>query len=141
MMQWTYQVQVLKEMNKMSHSIHQLQQHHKVQIPIVKTQDVKQPSGSSFKDILFENQNLKVSKHAKQRMDERNIKLNDTQWNAITEKMGEAKGKGVTDSLVLTNEAALLVSTKNNTVVTAMDREEATSKIFTNINGTILINE
>ncbi|UZD14903.1 flagellar protein [Virgibacillus natechei] len=107
----------------------------------MKKQDVKQSSGTPFRDVLSEQQNLKVSKHAKQRMDERNIQLNDTQWSAITEKMGEAKGKGVTDSLVLTNEAALLVSTKNNTVVTAMDREEATSKIFTNINGTILIND
>ncbi|MBP1968096.1 flagellar operon protein [Virgibacillus natechei] len=125
----------------MDHPIHQLQQHHNVQIPAMKKQDVKQSSGTPFRDVLSEQQNLKVSKHAKQRMDERNIQLNDTQWSAITEKMGEAKGKGVTDSLVLTNEAALLVSTKNNTVVTAMDREEATSKIFTNINGTILIND
>ena len=46
---------------------------------------------------------------------------------------------GVTDSLVLTKEAALVVSAKNNTVITAMGRDEASSQIFTNINGTILI--
>lgn len=125
----------------MDHPIHHLQQHHNVQMPTLTRQSVKQPSGSNFRDILADQQNVKISKHARQRMDERNIQLNENQWSAITEKMDEAKGKGVTDSLVLTNEAALLVSTKNNTVVTALNRDEATSRIFTNINGTILINE
>ncbi|MFD1037982.1 TIGR02530 family flagellar biosynthesis protein [Virgibacillus byunsanensis] len=125
----------------MDHRIHQLQQHHTVQYPTVKKENVKKAPTVDFKDILSEQQNLKISKHAQERMDERNIQLNEKQWNAITEKMGEARGKGVTDSLVVTDNAALLVSTKNNTVVTVMNREEATSRIFTNINGTILINE
>lgn len=55
--------------------------------------------------------------------------------------MNEAKQKGVRDSVVILNDAALLVSAKNNTVVTAMDREEATEKVFTNIDGTILIDK
>lgn len=55
--------------------------------------------------------------------------------------MNEAKQKGVTDSLIMADDAALLVNTKNNTVVTAMDRDEAASKIFTNINGAIVINK
>ncbi|WP_163971227.1 TIGR02530 family flagellar biosynthesis protein [Oceanobacillus halotolerans] len=125
----------------MDHRIHSIQPHHTVHIPNVKKQESKQSSNLNFRDILQQQQDLKVSKHAQQRMDERNIQLNEKQWNTITAKIGEAKQKGVTDSLVLTNDTALLVSTKNNTVVTAMNREEATSKIFTNINGTILINE
>ncbi|UJL47942.1 flagellar protein [Virgibacillus sp. NKC19-16] len=125
----------------MDHPIHQLQQHHKVQMPTVKKQSAGQSSDIYFREILADKQNLKISKHAQQRMNERNIYLNESQWSAITEKMDEAKGKGVTDSLVLTNDAALLVSTKNNTIVTALNREEATSRIFTNINGAIVINE
>ncbi|PEZ81367.1 hypothetical protein CN380_10640 [Bacillus sp. AFS017274] len=35
----------------------------------------------------------------------------------------------------------LLVSTKNNKVITVMDRDEATSQIFTNINGTIILDK
>ncbi|PJH69376.1 flagellar protein, partial [Salmonella enterica subsp. enterica serovar Typhimurium] len=34
-----------------------------------------------------------------------------------------------------------IVNAKNNTVVTAMDKQEATSRIFTNINATILMDE
>ena len=46
---------------------------------------------------------------------------------------------GVKESLVLVDDAALIVSAKNNTVITAMNRAEATAQIFTNINGTILM--
>ncbi|SDQ60568.1 flagellar operon protein [Virgibacillus subterraneus] len=120
--------------------INQLQQHHAMPLPPVRKTETKNES-TNFKDILAEIHHPKVSKHAKERLNERNITISETQWQAISEKMTEAKHKGVTDSLVVTDNAALLVSTKNNTVVTAMNKEEATSKIFTNINGTILINE
>lgn len=124
----------------MDHRIHQLQQHHAMPLPTVKKPDSKSES-NSFKDILAGAQELKVSKHAKERLIERNISIDEKQWQEISQKMGEAKQKGVTDSLVLTNDAALLVSMKNDTVVTAMNKAEATSRVFTNINGTILINE
>ncbi|MFB4167492.1 TIGR02530 family flagellar biosynthesis protein [Virgibacillus sp. JSM 102003] len=120
--------------------INQLQQHHAMPLPLVKKTETKNES-ASFKDILAGVQHPKISKHAKERLSERNITISETQWQAISEKMTEAKQKGVTDSLVVTDNAALLVSTKNNTVVTAMQKEEAISKIFTNINGTILIQD
>ncbi|MGY0691563.1 TIGR02530 family flagellar biosynthesis protein [Virgibacillus sp. FSP13] len=123
----------------MDHRIHQTQVN-KPLFPTVNRPVTKQSSSANFKDILSDVQ-VKVSKHAKERLNERNITIHENEWQQITNKMAEAKQKGVTDSLVLTKDAALLVSTKNNTVVTAMNRDEATSKIFTNINGTILINE
>ncbi|WP_106497620.1 TIGR02530 family flagellar biosynthesis protein [Lentibacillus sp. Marseille-P4043] len=123
----------------MDHRIHQTQVN-KPLFPTVNRPVTKQSSSANFKDILSDVQ-VKVSKHAKERLNERNITIHENEWQQITTKMAEAKQKGVTDSLVLTKDAALLVSTKNNTVVTAMNRDEATSKIFTNINGTILINE
>jgi flagellar operon protein len=121
----------------MTHRIQQLHQHYHIQQP----QQLNKQTSSDFKDVLSSLQDVKISKHAKQRLEERNIHIDDNQWQLIGEKMSEAKQKGVTDSLVVMNNAALLVSTKNNTVVTAMDREEATTRVFTNINGTILINE
>ncbi|WP_099158101.1 TIGR02530 family flagellar biosynthesis protein [Virgibacillus ndiopensis] len=124
----------------MDHRIHQIQSH-ALQFPEVKKPVNKQYPQTSFKDVLLDVQSLKVSKHAKERLNERNITIDDKEWQTISEKMVEARHKGVTDSLVITNKAALLVSAKNNTVVTAMNRDEASSKIFTNINGTIVINE
>jgi flagellar operon protein len=116
-------------------------QQHALSIPAVKRSE-KSSQLANFKDILAqEQQELKISKHAQERLNERNITIDDNQWKIIESKMKEAKQKGITDSLVVMNEAALLVSAKNNTVVTALDRNEATGRIFTNINGTILINE
>lgn len=82
---------------------------------------------------------LTISKHAKQRLEQRGIQINDAKWEQIGVKVNEAKKMGVKDSLILLDEAALIVSAKNNTVITAMNREEATSQIFTNINGTIVM--
>ncbi|MCM3704192.1 MULTISPECIES: TIGR02530 family flagellar biosynthesis protein [Cytobacillus] len=82
---------------------------------------------------------LIVSKHAKQRLQQRGIDISAERWGKIEEKVQEAKQMGVKESLVLLEEAALIVSAKNNTVITAMDRKEAQTQIFTNINGTIIL--
>lgn len=82
---------------------------------------------------------LLVSKHAEERLKQRNIHISSENWTKIEEKVSEAKKMGIKDSLVLLPEAALIVSAKNQTVITALDREEAASQIFTNINGTIVL--
>lgn len=84
---------------------------------------------------------LIVSKHAKQRLHQRGIQITDERWQQIEKKLQEAKKMGVKESLVLLKDAALIVSAKNNTVITAMDREEAGAQIFTNINGTIILDQ
>lgn len=83
---------------------------------------------------------LKVSKHANQRLIDRNIHISEAQWQLINDKVAEARSKGVKDSLVLMDQAALIVSAKNATVITAMDRSEANNQLFTNIDGTIVLN-
>ena len=82
---------------------------------------------------------LKISKHANDRLIERNIHISDAEWAHVTEKVNEAKLKGVKESLVLMDQAALIVSAKNSTVITAMDRMEAKDQLFTNIDGTIVL--
>ncbi|MGR3763865.1 TIGR02530 family flagellar biosynthesis protein [Rossellomorea sp. NS-SX7] len=82
---------------------------------------------------------MQISKHAKARMEQRGISISPQKWEEIGEKVREAKSKGVQESLVLLKDAALIVSARNQTVITALDRQEANSQIFTNINGTILI--
>nr|WP_156647192.1 TIGR02530 family flagellar biosynthesis protein [Lentibacillus sp. JNUCC-1] len=109
-------------------------------LPNTGKQVVHNPKTTQFKDVLSDQLDLKISKHAEERMKERQINLSDHEWQLMTDKMKEAKQKGVTDSLVLTKDAALIVSNKNNTVVTVMNKEEASSKLITNINGAILLN-
>lgn len=114
-------------------------------LPYVKTNKPSLPiRGQSFKQqfqhsVNTTNDKLLVSKHAQIRMNQRNINIDSTTWSKIEAKLQQAKKMGVTESLVLTDQAALVVSAKNNMVITAMDRKEASAQIFTNINGTILI--
>lgn len=82
---------------------------------------------------------LKVSKHASERMQERNIEISDAQWQDVNDKVFEAQRKGIKQPLVILDQAALIVSAKNATVITALDRVEAKSQIFTNIDGTIVL--
>lgn len=117
--------------------IQHLQQPHN--FPIVNRTNKK--IKTNFKDVFKNVQQIKVSKHAKERLAERNIQINDDQWKRIEEKVFEAREKGVKQSLVVMNDSTLIVSTQNNTVITAMNKNEASSKIFTNIDGTILLNE
>ncbi len=100
-------------------------------------------TGESFKQTFnnqLNEQPVKLSRHAMERLETRNIHLSASEWNQIHDKMREAKKMGVNDSLVLTKDAALVVNTPNNTVITAMDLQEAKSHVFTNIDGAILIN-
>ena len=104
-------------------------------------QPVKETASTSFLDHLQQatRQELKISRHASERMQERNIEISDEEWQQVTNRVLEARDKGVKQPLVLLDQAALIVSAKNATVITALDRQEAKSQLFTNIDGTIVL--
>lgn len=120
-----------------------------IETPIIKANPYKknlqpqpaagQPFAAHLQTAIKTNNQLTISKHAEQRLKERNININDDSWAKIQEKVTEAKNMGVNDSLVLLPNAALIVNAKNQTVITALGRDEASAKIFTNINGTIVL--
>ncbi|WP_421384596.1 TIGR02530 family flagellar biosynthesis protein [Bacillus salacetis] len=94
----------------------------------------------TFKEAINESESsLTISKHADLRLKQRGIEIPGETWREVESKVAQAKLKGVNESLVLLNNAALIVSAKNSTVITAMDRQEARTQIFTNIDGTIII--
>src|SRR5690625_5461949 len=113
----------------MDHRIHQLSHKHLLHLNKAK-QQTKQID-EDFKSIFEKEQKLKISKHASERLHERNININEAEWDKLSEKIDEAKQKGITDSLVLMNDAALLVSAKNKTVVKAMNLNDAQNRILT----------
>lgn len=119
--------------------------HHKYIHPMPKTftnptvNKQYQRQETNFKDLLTNATKVKVSKHAQIRLQERGIKISESEWEKIGKKMNEAKMKGVTDALIVKDDVTLVVSTKNNTVITAIHHKEAENKIFTNINGTIFM--
>lgn len=99
----------------------------------------QQPNESFGQMLKSEQQKITISKHANERLHQRGIQMNQSEWNVISEKLKEASQKGITDALVVTKDAALVANTKSQTIITALNRNEAASHIFTNINGTILL--
>ncbi|PKM77666.1 MAG: flagellar protein [Firmicutes bacterium HGW-Firmicutes-15] len=96
---------------------------------------------SGFEQLLDKklNETLKFSNHAQERMKARNIELSDTDMNKLVEAVGKAREKGSKDSLILMKDLALVVSVKNNTVITAVDSQNLKENIFTNIDSAIVL--
>lgn len=83
---------------------------------------------------------LKFSAHALERMKSRGIHFNQETMKKISNAVNRAEAKGANHSLVLTGDAALIVSVKNRTVVTAMDRSQMNENVFTNIDSAVIAN-
>jgi flagellar operon protein len=82
---------------------------------------------------------LKFSAHASQRLRERQIQFDPETLSRMSDAITKADAKGVQDTLVLTDKAALIVSVPSRTVITAMDRNNLTGNVFTNIDGAVII--
>ena len=82
---------------------------------------------------------LKFSSHATQRLKDRKITLDSATMTKINDAIDKADAKGIEDTLVLTKDAALIVSVKNRTVITAMDKHSMTGNVFTNIDGAVMV--
>lgn len=82
---------------------------------------------------------VKFSNHAVERMQSRGISFNKGDLERLNQAVDKASAKGSKDTLVLMNDAALIVSVKNKTVVTVMDQAALKENVFTNIDSTIVM--
>ena len=82
---------------------------------------------------------LKFSKHAANRLNDREIVLTKDQMDRLNQGPIEASQKGIKDSLILVDQLAFIVNVPNHTVVTAMDQTETKNNIFTNIDGAVIV--
>lgn len=83
--------------------------------------------------------NLKFSNHAIERMQMRGIHFDPAKMESIQNAVSKAAAKGAKNTLLLTDDSALIVSVKDNTVVTVMDRNAMKENVFTNIDSTVLV--
>ncbi|MDE5590608.1 MAG: flagellar protein [Acetatifactor sp.] len=111
----------------------------------VGTESRENTSGLSFRDILRQRSeeaqepgNLRFSKHALNRLNDRNIELDNLQLERLKAGADKAGEKGIRDSLVIVDQLAFIVNVPNRTVVTAMDSTATDENIFTNINGAVI---
>ena len=101
--------------------------------------------GLSFENVLKqkaqiggETGELKFSKHAVNRLAERNLSLSEQQLARLKEGTDKASGKGIKEPLVLIDDMAFIVSTGSRTVITAMGSGNTEENIFTNIDGAVI---
>jgi len=112
------------------------------------SKQVGRPNGSSpvnggFRDLLNNvlnvKEGVKFSAHATERLFNRKINLSQNDIARLNDAVSKAGSKGSTDSLILMNDLAFVVSVKNNTVVTAMSSEQLKDNVITNIDSTVFI--
>ncbi len=98
--------------------------------------------GFSFEQVLknkfVQTGELKFSKHATQRLDDRGINISQDISSRLEEGVQKANQKGIKDSLVIVDSLAFIVNVPNNTVVTALDKDESVGNVFTNIDGAVI---
>ena len=92
----------------------------------------KQKTGETDGEIRF-------SKHASNRLADRNLTLSENQLSRLSEGLKKAGEKGIKESLVMVDQLAFIVNVPSNTVITAMDQSQAKENIFTNIDGAVIV--
>jgi len=96
---------------------------------------------STFARVLDEklpSQGVTFSNHARERLKSRGISLSQADMEKLEGAVENVAKKGGKESLVLVGDAALVVSVKNRTVVTALDRESMKGNVFTNIDSAVI---
>jgi len=100
------------------------------------------PGAPSFRDVLAGRlaaaEEVTFSGHALQRIERRGIALDRTTLERLAAGVERAAAKASRDSLVLVDDTAFVVSVRNRTVITAVDREHMRDQVFTNIDSAVI---
>jgi flagellar operon protein len=105
---------------------------------------VKQGQQKPFASVLMEQLNssvsgIKFSKHAAQRLEERNITLTMDDLRKIEDTVARASQKGLKESLFVMQGVSMVVNIENKTVVTAMTNSDTKDGFVTNIDSVALL--
>lgn len=92
-----------------------------------------------FAEALDEARGLKLSAHAEARLKSRDISLTASDWARIRAGVDRAAAKGAREALVISDKAALVVSVRNRTVITAMDPQQMREAVVTQIDSAVLV--
>lgn len=112
----------------------------KRQVTLPEDSEFAQLLKSQIAEITSEDNSVQFSKHAIERIYERQIDLYD---NDTIERLNKAielaLQKGSNDALVMIDSNAFLVSIANNKVITTMSTDDMQGSIFTNIDSTVIM--
>lgn len=91
-------------------------------------------------ELEKKNSGVEFSKHALDRIEDRNIDMTENNRLSRLNKAVEiAQQKGSDDALVIIDSTAFIVSVRNNKVVTTLSQDDMKGNIFTNIDSTVIM--
>ena len=99
------------------------------------------PFKQMFSQELAADREVTFSKHAAARLHSRGIELSGEKLTQLADAIDKAESKGSKETLVLTDEAALVVSVKNRTVITAFDRDNLREGVVTSIDSAVILQD
>jgi flagellar operon protein len=100
---------------------------------------VAAPSGPAFAEVLRQKtQGVQFSGHAIQRVQRRGIEVGESTLERLQDGVDRAAGKGARESVVFVDDTAFVVSVRNRTVITAVDRDHMKDHVFTNIDSAVI---
>lgn len=100
-----------------------------------KIQDTK--TSTDFSELL--NQELiKFSGHAQNRMVSRDISLDNVDMLRLDEAVEKAKSKGAKESLIMLDDKMFIISVDNKTVITMLDKNSLEENVITNIDSAVI---
>jgi flagellar operon protein len=116
-----------------------------VKVPFVPIVNDRKVAGNNLRssvnsfDVIFQKElsKIKFSGHAIKRLEARNIKLSESELDKIESALQRAETKGAKDSLIMMDDKAFIVNIPNKTVITAMNVNEESENIFTNIDSVV----
>jgi flagellar operon protein len=107
------------------------------------TEVKEQGETPAFAEVLKEkiraNTEVQFSAHAIERIQQRAATLSVDELSRLNDGVKQVQGKGAQNSLILVGDTAFVVSVKNNTVVTAIDKADSSNRVFTNIDSVAIV--
>ena len=98
----------------------------------------EQPSFQTLlEERIREESTVAFSKHAMERVVERNVDVSPGQLERLNEGVRLAEEKGLRSPLILMDTTAFVVNVPNNKVVTVVNDGSLKGTVFTNIDGTV----
>lgn len=92
-----------------------------------------------LKTIQQKDKEIKFSKHAAQRLNNRNINISLDEIKRLESAFDKAEKNGVKDALILIDNKAFIANIKSKTIVTTVEKEKLKQNVFTNIDGAVII--
>lgn len=109
-----------------------------------KQKNIKNESPSNsfkevFNNVIQDKSSIKISNHAQQRLQQRNIVLDEKDMKNLQNAIKNAEMKGAKESVLFYKDTAFVTSIQNKTIITAVDSKGTEESIFTNIDSAVIV--